>query len=73
MMCYKDKTFCGGDGCCNFGTCHRALTQDVKDAAARTGLQISQEAYPRALPCWFFTFPQPPPSPTNPTTKKQHP
>lgn len=42
MICYKDKTFCRGDGCQAFKGCHRALTQEVKDGAEKTGIPVAQ-------------------------------
>lgn len=36
MICYKDMTFCPfWSDCSNAANCHRALTDDVREAAAR--------------------------------------
>jgi hypothetical protein len=36
MMCFRDMTFCEFfEDCANAKDCHRPLTQEVKDAAAR--------------------------------------
>ena len=35
MICYKDKTFCRESTCANFKTCHRALTEEVKENAKK--------------------------------------
>lgn len=52
MICYRDMTFCRGDGCTKFSTCHRALTHEVKIKAASLGLMISQFANPQELNCY---------------------
>ncbi len=45
MLCYRDMTFCGFYLLCAKGhTCHRALTHDVEEAAARAKLDICQFA-----------------------------
>lgn len=33
MICYKDMAFCEKDSCVNWQSCHRALTEEVKQAA----------------------------------------
>ena len=35
MMCYKDMTFCKEDKCKKWDECHRALTDEVKEDAAK--------------------------------------
>lgn len=42
MICYKDMTFCAYYKSCKHGkTCHRALTDKVKDGALKAFLGIS--------------------------------
>ena len=52
MNCYRDMTFCSGDGCAKFGPCYRSLTKEVKDGADKAGLMIAQFEDPTELPCW---------------------
>lgn len=52
MMCYRDTTFCSGDGCAKFWDCPRALTQEVQGRADAAGLQISQFMEPKKLSCY---------------------
>lgn len=52
MICYRDMTFCSGDGCAKFGLCHRSLTDEVRYNAQSAGLNISEFAEPRHLDCW---------------------
>lgn len=51
MICYRDMTFCAGDGCSKFDTCPRTLTADVRERAEKSGLHIAQFTDPKALPC----------------------
>jgi len=44
VMCYKDRTFCPFSKCEKFGTCDRALTEEVGKEAQRLGLFISSWA-----------------------------
>jgi len=55
MLCYRDMTFCSGDGCQNFDTCHRALTEHVKKSAEKSGLMIAQFGDPSQLDCYKAT------------------
>jgi hypothetical protein len=52
MICYRDKTFCRGNGCLKFNECPRAATKEVIEAAARCGMLISYYAEPEKLPCY---------------------
>jgi hypothetical protein len=52
MICYLDKTFCGGDGCAKFQACPDALTKSVINSAATVGLEISAHENPRELDCY---------------------
>lgn len=52
MICYRDMTFCSGDGCRKFHECPRALTDDVKAAANDAGLYVAQFSEPRSLSCY---------------------
>ena len=41
MLCYMDKTFCGYYRTCSKGgSCHRALTEQVKESAKKAELNI---------------------------------
>ncbi len=52
MLCYRDMTFCEGDGCAKFGVgCHRSLTEQVKIRAAEAGLPIARFANAKAQSC----------------------
>jgi len=55
MTCYRDMTFCSGDGCAKFGPCQRTLTEEVKAAAEKFGLPIAQFESPREVSCWRET------------------
>lgn len=59
MMCYKDMTFCSGDGCTAFDRCHRALTDKVKEDAARwwggDNAPIAQFLNPKENHCYVTT------------------
>lgn len=52
MICYRDMTFCSGEGCAKFGPCPRSLTEQVKADAEAAGLNISRFTEPRHLDCW---------------------
>ncbi len=52
MICYRDMTFCTGDGCAKFDTCHRAMTPAVLEGARACGLGISQWGDPRKADCY---------------------
>ena len=52
MLCYQDRTFCGGDGCAKFARCMRALTPEVQRRADEAGLPIAQFSAPSELDCW---------------------
>lgn len=53
MLCYKDKTFCQGDGCARFGTsCDQSLTPEVDALANFFGLPISRFTEPKKLKCY---------------------
>lgn len=52
MMCYRDMTFCRGDGCAKFATCPRALTPEIEAAAKARSLEIAQFEYPKKLGCY---------------------
>ena len=54
MMCYRDMTFCHGDGCALFDECPRALTQEVKDAAKARGLLVARFTEPKAMACYTY-------------------
>lgn len=41
MICYRDMTFCAADDCAKSEACHRALTDAVREDAARQGLLVS--------------------------------
>ena len=52
MTCYRDKTYCTGEGCANFRGCPDELTHlDISKAKA-LGLGISYNASPKDLPCY---------------------
>jgi hypothetical protein len=58
MLCYKDKTYCAGDGCARHPHhCRIALTDEIRADAKRLGLLISERAEPRALTCWTDQVP----------------
>ena len=52
MMCYRDMTFCSGDGCAKFDACPRALTDKVKAAAEKASLLIARFEDPKTLKCY---------------------
>lgn len=52
MICYRDMTFCRGDGCVKFTDCPRALTDEVAQKAETFGLPISQFMQPSELKCY---------------------
>lgn len=54
MICYKDKTFCDGNGgkCIHFEKCDRALTESVIAKADACGLWISRFAEPSKIKCY---------------------
>lgn len=58
MICYRDMTFCSGDGCKKFDTCPRALTDKVKAGAAKwwggdgSDAPIARFAEPKKLSCY---------------------
>ncbi len=56
MICYKDMTFCSGDGCSKFNNCPRALTDKVKKDAKKwwsnNNPPISLFTNPKKLECW---------------------
>lgn len=52
MICYRDMTFCAGDGCQRFDGCPRALTEDVRADAQAKGLPIMEFEHPKALQCF---------------------
>lgn len=55
MMTYKDKTFCGFYLICkNAHGCDRCLTPEVRAAAARSGMLISQyNKFPECFKAFF--------------------
>jgi hypothetical protein len=54
MMCYKDMTFCDGNNrkCASFDSCHRALTEAVRDGAEKAQLLIARFGDPTKLDCY---------------------
>ena len=56
MIHYQDTTFCSGDGCTEFKTCPRALTQKVLKEATRwwggPDAPIARFENPRELVCY---------------------
>ena len=56
MIPYQDRTFCTASQCSNFKACNRALTQEVRDRAARwwggVNPPIARFSDPEALPCY---------------------
>ena len=52
MLCYRDMTFCSGDGCAKFNKCFRALTEDVKARARHANMDISFFADPKQQECY---------------------
>lgn len=52
MLCYRDMTFCEGDGCAKFQACHRAFTETHRANAKENGLPVSKFENPRELDCW---------------------
>ena len=52
MMCYRDMTFCGGDGCQRFGECPRSLTKEVDRAATQANRLIARFTNPQELDCY---------------------
>lgn len=52
MMCYKDRTYCDGDGCQNFHECPRAITKEVLEGAMRVGIPIARFTEPSSLDCY---------------------
>ena len=55
MITYKDKTFCGFYLICkNAQECDRCLTPEVRAAAARAGMLISQfSKFPECFKAFF--------------------
>lgn len=53
MMCFADKTFCGGDGCDKFETCPKALTNQIREHARLAHLEIAEYEQPKLLPCYI--------------------
>lgn len=55
-MCYRDTTFCRGDGCTKFETCPRALTEEVQGRAEKwwggKDAPIAEFTEPKKLVCW---------------------
>lgn len=55
-MSFRDMTFCRGDGCANFATYPRALTDEVKASARKwwgsDDAPIMQFTEPAKLECW---------------------
>jgi len=41
MMCYKDRTFCPGDGCANRQGCTCFASNKVREAAYKFGLSLA--------------------------------
>jgi hypothetical protein len=55
MICYRDMTFCEGDGCAKFGKdCTRSLTLTVQEHAQHVGLPIARFANPKAQKCYTY-------------------
>jgi hypothetical protein len=56
MMCFRDTTYCPGDGCVKFDSCPRALTPAVLDEAKRwwggDDAPIARYTEPRQLECY---------------------
>lgn len=56
MMCYRDMTFCTGDGCKKFDNCPRALTDQVRADAVKwwksDDAPIAFFESPKELPCY---------------------
>jgi hypothetical protein len=52
MICYRDMTFCRGDGCVKFDDCPRAMTQEVIDSAKAIDIGIAQWVNPKELECY---------------------
>jgi len=52
MMCYRDKTYCDGDGCRKFHECPRAITWEVLKGSERAGIPIARFTEPSALDCY---------------------
>jgi len=52
MLCYRDMTFCAGNGCTNFPSCPRAITEAVEAGAEMHGLRIAQFCEPEKLRCY---------------------
>jgi len=57
MICYKDMTFCHGDGCQTFAKCPVALTHNVQVAARKwwgkdKDIPIATMGEPRELDCY---------------------
>lgn len=52
MICYKGMTFCDATDCRHFETCHRALTEKVKEGAEKIGLEIAVFSDPKQNECY---------------------
>jgi len=56
MICYRDMTFCEGNGCANFYKCPRALTKKVRLNAqswwGRSNAPIAKYETPEKLKCY---------------------
>jgi hypothetical protein len=52
VTCFRDIAYCAGDGCEDFDFCNRALTQQIRDEAERTGLPIAQFTDPKKMHCY---------------------
>ncbi len=51
MICYKDMTFCSSLRCINYD-CHRQITDEQRESAARLGLPIAWSNFEDGCP--FF-------------------
>ena len=52
MTCYRDMTFCEGNGCLAAKGCHRYLTEDIYARAQAANMEIARFAEPEKLKCY---------------------
>lgn len=61
MITYRDMTFCTGDGCQAYSKCLRAYTQEIAEAAGRSGRLVSLMSPSPELECFIPEQPEPRP------------
>ena len=53
MMCYRDMTFCEGNGCLRALTCHRYLSDDIWAQAQASNMPVARFEEPEKLECYL--------------------